>query len=336
MKHPAGTVLDTRRWRLPAAKERITGSASERADMQDQWVNFVSRHVFSCKLSKSIPMEAGFQIDACSRSANGFTIARFATVAGKSQLVRGNSEIAGDERDRYVVYMSMRGDLELAQRGKAHTCRPSNLVLVSASEPMSNTKLGDNDTIDFLMPREFVDQRLVEGRNNCMRPIEAGDGLGHLIHHTLATFQHDAGCMSDVEFANATCLVGDLVLLALSGCSEVMTSQTSIRSANLTRIKAVVRARFADPGLTLGDIARECRLSLSYVHNLFRDDGRTLWEFLKSERLQRARQLLESPPSPDMTVTDVSLACGFANMSQFSTAFRRAFGMCPKDILRRR
>jgi AraC-like DNA-binding protein len=336
MKQVNATALSTQHVQLQTSEEKIAGSARERFDMHQQWVNFVSRHLFTCKLSKTVPVEADFQIDARSRSANGFTIARFATTSGKSQLVRGATEIGDDGRDRYVVYMSMRGDLDLAQRGRAQTCRPSTLVLVSASEPMSNTKLGDNDTVDFLMPREFVDQRLVEGENSCMRPIEARDGLGHLVHHTLATFQRDAAMMSDVNFQNAACLVGDLVLLALSGCSDVMASERSIRAANLARIKAVVRTRFSDPDLTLGDIAKECRLSLSYVHNLFRDDGRTLWEFLKAERLQRARQLLESPPGPGITVTDVSLACGFPNMSQFSTAFRRAFGICPKDVLHRR
>ena len=75
-------------------------------------------------------------------------------------------------------------------------------------------------------------------------------------------------------------------------------------------------------------------MSLGHLHHLFRDEGRTAWLFLKSERLERARQLLERPLRPDVTVTEISLACGFSNMSQFSTAFRRAFSISPRDLLR--
>jgi len=317
------------------AEEKMAGSAREYPDSHARWVGFVSRHIYNCKLSTTIQAESEFQIDARSRSSHGFTVARFATVAGKSQLVRGTAEIAREERDRYVAYMSMRGELQLSQRGRAETCRPGSLVLLAASEPFSNTKLGDNDTVDLLMPRQFVDQRLVDGARSCMRPIETRAGLGQLAHHTLAAFQRNAAHMSDTDFRNTACLVGDLVLLAISGCSDVMTNQPSLRAANLARVKSVVRARFSNPDLTLMDIAKECCLSLSYIHHLFRDDGQTLWEFLKAERLQRARELLESP-APGTTVTNVSLDCGFSNMSQFSTAFRRAFGVCPKDILQHR
>ncbi|HEX3912366.1 MAG TPA: helix-turn-helix domain-containing protein [Steroidobacteraceae bacterium] len=36
------------------------------------------------------------------------------------------------------------------------------------------------------------------------------------------------------------------------------------------------------------------------------------------------------------TVTDVAITCGYSNLSQFSTAFRREFGIPPKDALHHR
>jgi AraC-like DNA-binding protein len=317
------------------SEEALSGTARDQADMHEQWVDFVCRHVFACALSKSIPTTTDFLINSRCRSANGFTIARFSTVAGKARLIRNAAEIGDDMRDRYVVYMSMRGNLELAQRGDAQTLRPSTLVLLSASEPLTNTKLGDNDTIDFLMPRDFVEQRVPQGQSKGMRHIGTHEGLGQLVHYTLTGFQQSAGTLSVTDFHRTACLVGDLLLLAFSGCSDVMASPRSIRAANLARVKSVIRQHFSDPDLTPSDIAAMSRISLSYVHCLFRDEGRTLWETLKAERLQRARQMLSSPDGPRTTVTEVALACGFSNMSQFSTAFRSAFGMSPKDVLYR-
>jgi AraC-like DNA-binding protein len=112
-----------------------------------------------------------------------------------------------------------------------------------------------------------------------------------------------------------------------------VSTESSIRAGNLSRAKRIIRRRLSDPDLTLSDIARECCLSLDYLHRLFRNDGRTMWEYLKSERLQRARELLDLGTLRRMTVTELALECGFSNMSYFSTAFKRAFGLCPREVL---
>jgi AraC-like DNA-binding protein len=85
--------------------------------------------------------------------------------------------------------------------------------------------------------------------------------------------------------------------------------------------------------LTISDIAKQCGISLRYLHETFRAEGVTVSEYLKNQRLQRARLMLESAGS-DTTVTDVCFSCGFSNASQFSTAFRQAFSASPRDILR--
>ena len=96
-----------------------------------------------------------------------------------------------------------------------------------------------------------------------------------------------------------------------------------------------MRARMADPDLSPDDVARECGLSLRYLHDLFQDDGRTVREYLQGERLQAARRMLEQAVAGSTTITDVCMACGFSSPSVFSTAFRRAFGLAPRDVVRR-
>jgi len=79
-------------------------------------------------------------------------------------------------------------------------------------------------------------------------------------------------------------------------------------------------------------VASECRISVSYLHNLFRDDGRTFREYLVGERLQQARAMLEIGAAN--SIADVAMACGFPNMSSFSTAFRGAFSASPREFAR--
>ncbi|HEX3914309.1 MAG TPA: helix-turn-helix domain-containing protein [Steroidobacteraceae bacterium] len=317
--------------------DNLVGSAREYDDINERWIRFIDRNLFKYKVAEPAANRTCLEVTARSRSINGFTLARFRTTSGKYRLVRRAQEIGSDSRDRYVVYLPLSGDIEFAQFGRELTCGPSSsFAFLSAAEPLTHTKLGNNDTLCFLMPRVFVDQRLVNGQDKCARPSESAVGVGHLAGVSLATFARDAAKMSAQEFQSVCQMIGDIVLLALSCKADLMSGERTIRAANLARIKSIVRSRAADPDLSPGDIARQCRLSLSYIHNLFRDERRTLGEFVKSERLQRAHQLLKSPRTPRMTVTDVALECGFSSSSHFSRVFSQTFGLAPRDVLRGR
>jgi AraC-like DNA-binding protein len=315
--------------------DEIAGSVSERRDMHDRWLAFLGRHLFTYRLSSSKLKDPGFQINARSRSMNGFTAARFITIKGRAQLVRESPEIGADARNGYVVYMSLRGSIELSQFGRKELYEPLSAAMLSTSDPLLHTKCGDNDTACLVLPREFVDQRVLRGEDLCARPSGRTSGVHRLFADTMLAFQRDASAMTDNEFSAALRLVSELALLCISGSREVMSNLRSVRTSNLARVKRVMRIRSGDPGLTLSSVARECGLSLRYLHDLFKDDGRTAREYLMGERLMQARRMLESAADNAFTVTSVSMACGFSNSSQFSTVFRRAFGLSPRDVLRR-
>ena len=141
--------------------------------------------------------------------------------------------------------------------------------------------------------------------------------------------------MSSQEFLAACNLAGELALLGLSGVGDLASSARSIRAGNLARAKLVIRKRMSNPDLSPDAVARECGLSLRYLHDLFQGDGRTVREYLQGERLHAARRMLEQAVAGRTTVTDICMECGFSSPSVFSTSFRRAFGVSPRDVARR-
>ncbi len=317
--------------------DHLIGSTREYSDIKERWIGFIHRNLFSYKVGSTPAEDSCVAVAARSRAMNGFTIARFTTTSGKYRLVRQASEIGADCRDLYVIYLPLQGDLEFEQFGRTLPCRPnSSFAFLSAADPLTHVKLGNNDTLCFLMPRQFVDQRLLDGPDRCARGCEGASGIGHLATASLAAFSRDAANMSAQEFQRVCHVLGDLVLLAIGREADLMSAETPVRAANLARIKRFVRSRVADPDLTPAIIARQCKLSLSYVHNLFRDEKHSLGEFIKIERLQRAHQLLNSAAYPHVTVTSVALECGFVNSSHFSREFSHAFGIAPSDVLRGR
>jgi AraC family transcriptional regulator len=102
-------------------------------------------------------------------------------------------------------------------------------------------------------------------------------------------------------------------------------------SMNGRRLKNVVDYMQCnlDKALTLTDLAGVSGLSETHFSRAFRHDiGLPPHSFLIDLRLQRARELLERT---DQTITDISIASGFAQPQYFATAFRRKFGQSPSS-----
>jgi len=140
--------------------------------------------------------------------------------------------------------------------------------------------------------------------------------------------------MNEAEFRVASRTLGELVLLALNSCADNISDVPSVRSCTLARAKRVIRARLGDTELTIAAVAKQCGISLRYLHEIFRANGSTVSEYMKAQRLQNARRMLETA-AEGTTVTEVCFRSGFSNPSQFSTAFRQAFSISPREVLRR-
>jgi AraC-like DNA-binding protein len=102
------------------------------------------------------------------------------------------------------------------------------------------------------------------------------------------------------------------------------------------RIFDYIESRLADQDLSPKAIAASCRISLSYLYGLFNDDGTTVGQFVQLKRLQQAYEWLVADQSGHRTVSEVAYGVGFKNVSHFSRAFSRQFGMSPRDTRRPR
>jgi len=81
------------------------------------------------------------------------------------------------------------------------------------------------------------------------------------------------------------------------------------------------------PGLR--ELAREVGLNVNKLNQGFqRLHGRTVFEWLREQRMQRAQQLLASGR---MDVGEAAALCGYS-LSHFSKLFRQRFGVLPREL----
>jgi AraC-like DNA-binding protein len=87
-----------------------------------------------------------------------------------------------------------------------------------------------------------------------------------------------------------------------------------------------------DKALTLSDIAREVGVSVSSLQRSFRAVyGNTVVDYLRTRKLEGARDALERGT---MSIAEAAFLAGYTSPANFTTAFRRAFGLLPRSLKR--
>jgi len=106
---------------------------------------------------------------------------------------------------------------------------------------------------------------------------------------------------------------------------------TKMRAKTISRILEYVDENFQHK-LTLGELAEEENLSLSYLSHAFKDAmGISFQEYLKHKRFENASRLLQSS---EMNLLDISIASGFSDVRYMMKAFSEIAGCSPAEYRR--
>lgn len=81
--------------------------------------------------------------------------------------------------------------------------------------------------------------------------------------------------------------------------------------------------------ITCADVADAVGYSEVYLRSIFRREcHKSIMEYINDIRLQRAAEILAYTSE---TITDIAFLCGFSDSNYFSTAFRKKYGVPPKE-----
>ena len=196
------------------------------------------------------------------------------------------------------------------------------------------------DTVQFFLPQALLDEvaddcevpRITE------LPFPPGVALLDPVVHQLGasllpTFEHpERECRPFLDHVSLA-LVSHLIFTYGSGFSPVLPPPKGLAPWQERRAKEVMRERMAE-NLKLGDIARECKLSLSHFARAFkRSTGVPPHRWLLECRLEYAKQMMLSSAQP---LTQIAVLCGFADQSHLNRVFMQKMGIAPSAWRRAR
>lgn len=102
-----------------------------------------------------------------------------------------------------------------------------------------------------------------------------------------------------------------------------------VRGAMFDRARRYVRANLEDPELSPEHLQSALGLAHSTLYRLFEHEG-GVGAYIRHLRLRRAAD--ELVQYPNLPVKDIAYAMCFKSAQDFSRAFRRAYGMTPRDV----
>lgn len=245
---------------------------------------------------------------------------------------RNPSAIAEDHIDRICMLTVTTGERRIFQGDETLVSGHGVPAFYFTSEPYlaeTTPREGCFDLVALHVPRRYVAEK-----SELPTATQGGDRSAKqygLACDALTLLTNHAWQLAPGQFRVSAQSVADLFMVAFSGQGGQPPSIASVPALNLERVKRIIRQRMSDPDLALADVAESAGLSLNYLHKLFRQDGTTMWSYLKSERLKSARGMLRARSARLRSITDVAIACGFSDASFFSRAFSRQFGMTPSQ-----
>ncbi|MFT4174363.1 MAG: AraC family transcriptional regulator, partial [Rhodocyclaceae bacterium] len=113
--------------------------------------------------------------------------------------------------------------------------------------------------------------------------------------------------------------------------SRLTASPQSRYQGHVIRLQAWLGARLTD-AVSLDEAAAHVGLSRSLLTREFRrHTGHSIVAWCNLQRIERAATRLAAS---DEAITDVALACGFANLSHFHHLFKAHYGLAPAAFRR--
>ncbi len=251
-------------------------------------------------------------------------------------LVRyGSARHDAPPGEQYLIRLQLEGHSALSQFGRSVVLEAGEFTVLDPSEPYTiSNKFGTMQCFIAAIGREFINERLGDGRSYCAHRYCGQSGPARVALKLLAALSEEAHALRQSELEHAiraamALLVPELVRHgALASQPLQRIDRTNLRMT----VEHYIEANLADPTLCPRRIAREHDFSVRYLFKLFEASGATVAELIRKKRLMRSHEDLLNPLLAAQTITHIAYANGFCDAAHFSRSFRQEFGMSPREL----
>jgi AraC family transcriptional regulator, positive regulator of tynA and feaB len=310
---------------LPAA------CATGATDRVDHWRDLIREHFVALDIATD--RDPAFEGSVRSTLLGHLSVASVDST--RQECVR-TPGLARHEGDSYLQFgLLAEGEAVLQQDDREALLGPGGYALYETDRPFVWHFRGPWRLLVFTWPRDLVGLGRDASRASTARTL-GGDGLGAMVGRLLTDVVSAPPPLTAVGGARLADELGELVGTVAGEVlrrDEVLSPRGAAELRR--RVDAYVAEHLEDPALGPEGIARAHFVSTRQLHRAFAEDAETVSGLVRRRRLEHGRRELLDPRLADLTVTDISLRCGFTDLAAFSRAFRASYHEAPSSYRRR-
>ncbi|HEY2225426.1 helix-turn-helix domain-containing protein [Actinomycetospora sp.] len=271
--------------------------------------------------------EEGFSARVETRPLAALSRARLSSRPQRTD--HGPREVARTDGDYYFVNLQLAGRCLTTVRGESSVVERGQFVVVDTTEPYFFHLDQPWQMLSYRLPHATLTEALRGRRPALGRPVDptgSGSAVTALMAALwpLATTTPGAGDLTE-SFAAA-------VAAATAGDTYAAVEPGDPRGVTRAAVLAYVERHLGDRDLTVPGVSRRFAISPRTLHALFADGDGSFAATVRRLRLERCASRL-ADPTDRATVTAVAAAHGFDDPTSFSRAFRRHFGVSPREVM---
>jgi AraC-like DNA-binding protein len=256
--------------------------------------------------------------------------ALISTVASTAQVFdRSRAHAKRTGIDHFMVQTFLRGEHNgVCGENEVRRGQGDVWILDLGQDTRTHAKSFTNVTL--IMPRDRV-VPLLKGGEIHGTTLRSGSASARLIGSHLETLLGAAPAMDLTEAAAAVDAAALMIAGAWSSIRESRAEVTAaVRATARRTICDYIDLHVTDETLSPEMLVRLFRMSRATLYRLFEDEGGVA-AYILGRRLDRCRAILGSSTGNERTIGELAFSHGFASEAHFSRAFRRRFGMAPRD-----
>jgi AraC-like DNA-binding protein len=248
-------------------------------------------------------------------------------------IVRSARHIRQFDRSCLLVGFLAGGVARVSQDERQAEVRAGDCVIYEPGRPYEWFFDDAWDLRLFALPLGSVRLGEDERRAVTARPLSGHASLAGVVSRFLLDLARHRDLLAAAQSEQVIAQVSDLVVTLLSSAfGEGKDARGSAARSLVARVKDHVEQRFTDPALGPNEIAAAVSISPRYLHKLFQDEHRSVSQYVRERRLDRARHDLLDPRLASRPIAAIAAGCGFGDISGFNRAFKQAYGITPREL----
>jgi AraC-like DNA-binding protein len=249
-------------------------------------------------------------------------------------FIRTPRLIRTSDPETYHLSLVLKGEAGATWDRRENSLGPFDFHFNDSSRPYEiRTGSGGISSVGVEVPKELLPLPRGTADLAVGRHLSGRDGVGSLLALFLTRLAADTSAYLPTDAPRLGTVLTDLVAAVLAHAldAESALAPETRTSELLLRVKDFIRQNLHDPELTPGRIAAAQHISPGYLHRLFRAETETVASYIRHRRLEGARRDLADPALTGTPIHLIAARWGFPRATDFTRAFRAAYGITPRD-----